>query len=97
MDLKYANLIFVEHEKLTEENELLKLQLDNYSILTSDLSNINSLQKIQLDEYQKMTNEYDNHIIALNKEIKKKNRTILGLEIGGITIGVGLLLLLLFK
>lgn len=90
-------MIFVEHEKLTTENELLKLQLNNYVNLTNELNKINSLQKDEINEYQTLSNLYCDKIKSLNKEIKKKNNLLLGWKIGGITVSVGLLLFLLLK
>lgn len=93
-DLKYANLIFVEHKKLLTENSLLYQQLGNCIDLNNQLVQVDSLRKEQIFELNK---KHTKQINDLNKEIKKKNNSILCWQIGGITISVGLILFLLFK
>lgn len=93
-DLKYANLIFVEHKKLLTENSLLYQQLGNCIDLNNQLVQVDSLRKEQIFELNK---KHTKQINDLNKEIKKKNNSILYWQIGGITISVGLILFLLFK
>lgn len=89
-DLKYANLIFVEHKKLLTENSLLYSQIDNLVNLNLQLEQIDSLRIKQIEEYSILTNN-------LNKELKKKQNTLKYWQIGGITVGVSLLLLFLLK
>ena len=93
-DLKYANLIFVEHKKLLTENSLLYQQLGNCIDLNNQLVQVDSLRKEQIFELNK---KHTKQINDLNKEIKKKNNSILCWQIGGITISVGFILFLLFK
>jgi len=96
-DLKYANLIFVEHNKLLNENALLHNQIKNYIDLNKQLVQVDSLRIQQLYEYNKLSQSYVNQIDALNEEVKKKNRAIRYWQIGGITVSVGLILFLLLK
>lgn len=88
-DIKYANLIFVEHKKLRTENILLKDEINKWKEINHKQNELDSLNKIQLVKY-------NNHILDLNKQIKRKNNIIKGLKIGGITITIGLTLLLIF-
>lgn len=96
-DLKYANLIFVEHDKLLKENTLLYQQIENYIDLNNQQVKVDSLRIQQISEYNKLNQNYANQINVLNKEVKKKNRAIKYWQIGGITVSVGLLLFLLLK
>ena len=96
-DLKYANLIFVEHDKLLKENTLLYQQVENYIDLNNQQVKVDSLRIQQISEYNKLNQNYANQINVLNKEVKKKNRAIKYWQIGGITVSVGLLLFLLLK
>ena len=96
-DLKYANLIFIEHDKLLKENTLLYQQVENYIDLNNQQVKVDSLRIQQISEYNKLNQNYANQINVLNKEVKKKNRAIKYWQIGGITVSVGLLLFLLLK
>ena len=96
-DIKYANLIFAEHNKLMKDNILLSQQIENYKTLTNTLVQVDSLRIEQLNEYSILNQNYQERIEDLNKQIKKKNKTLLIWQIGGITVSTSLLLLLLFK
>ena len=95
--LKYANLIFVEHKKLLEENRLLYQQVKNYKAKTNILLKTDSLRVEQIANYQHINEEYILQIGNLNKAIKKKDRTVTCWKIGGITVSIGLVLFLLLK
>lgn len=96
-DIKYANLIFAEHNKLMKDNILLSQQIENYKTLTNTLVQVDSLRIEQLNEYSVLNQNYQERIEDLNKQIKKKNKTLLIWQIGGITVSTSLLLFLLFK
>lgn len=96
-DIKYANLIFIEHKKLIKDNALLLNQIENYKDLTNTLTQVDSLRLRQIEEYSALNDKYQLQIESLNKDIKKKNKTLLCWEIGGITVSAGLLLFLLLK
>lgn len=93
-DIKYANLIFIEHDKLLKENSLLYKQLNNYIVLNSQLEQTDSLRIKQIEELNRI---YSIQVENLNKEIHKQNKVIKCWKIGGITISAGLILLLLLK
>ena len=95
--LKYANLIFVEHKKLLEENRLLYQQVKNYKAKTNNLLKTDSLRVAQMSNYKLINREYSIQIDNLNKAIKKKDRTVTCWKIGGITVSIGLVLFLLLK
>ena len=96
-DIKYANLIFAEHNKLMKDNILLSQQIENYKTLTNTLVQVDSLRIEQLNEYSILNQNYQERIEDFNKQIKKKNKTLLIWQIGGITVSTSLLLFLLFK
>ena len=96
-DLKYANLIFVEHSKLLKENSLLYQQIGNYIELNKQLTQVDSLRLQQLTEYNKLNHSYVTQVEALNRKVKEKNKAIRCWQIGGITVSVGLVLFLLLK
>lgn len=95
--LKYANLIFVEHEKLLTENSLLNSKIDNLQNKLKLSENVDSLRLSQISQYKGINDAYALQIQSLNRGISKKNKTILGLKIGCVTVSVGVVLLLLLK
>lgn len=96
-DLKYANLIFAEHNKLLIENSLLTRQIDNLNELNFDLEQIVKLRSQQVIEYRNLNEVNSIKIERLNKELKKAKTNIKYWQIGGITVSVGLILFLLLK
>lgn len=96
-DIKYANLIFVEHEKLLKDNSLLQQQIQNLTKVNISMNKIDSLRLEQLREYRKLTDNYLDQIEELNSSIKRKNKMLKFWKIGGITISTGLLLFLILK
>ena len=96
-NLKYANLIFTEHQTLSKENFLLRQQLSNYKDLNNNLIQTDSLRLKQLQEYNNLDMVRLNQINSLEKDIKSKNKTIRYWQIGGITVSVGLILFLILK
>lgn len=95
--LKYTNLIFVEHKRLLEENDLLIQQVQNYQTKTDLLLRTDSLRVSQIMNYQYINEAYATQIEDLNKAIKKRDRAVTCWKIGGITVSVGLVLFLLLK
>ena len=68
--LKYTNLIFIEHNKLLEENSLLYKQINNYQLEVKTLEQIDSIRKSQIINERIL---YENQIKDLTS---KKNKTI---------------------
>lgn len=95
--LKYANLIFIEHKQLLKENKLLHNQVKNYQLKTDYLLQTDSLRVSQLKNYLSINDMYVQQIYDLNKAIKKENYTVTCWKIGSITVTVGLVLFLLLK
>lgn len=88
--IKYANLIFVEHEKLLIENSLLNTQINNYQTKINYLEEIDSINQLKVDSYNQQ-------ILNLNKTINNNIKTIKYLKLGCFTVTVGAILLLIFK
>lgn len=95
--LKYANLIFVEHEKLSIENSLLNKKINNLQDRLEISESVDSLRLSQISQYEKINKVRVLQIQDLNKSISKKDKTILGLKIGCVTVSIGVVLLLLLK
>jgi argonaute-like protein implicated in RNA metabolism and viral defense len=76
---------------------LLQEQLQNYTNLNNTLTESLDLKNIQISEYQKIDSERKSQIDTLNKELKNKNKVIKYLKVGGITVSIGLILVLLLK
>lgn len=95
--LKETNLIFAEHQKLLKENDLLFKQISNYKLDNELLLYTDSIRNVQIENYKSLIKSYDLKIEQLNKEIIKKNNTILIWKVGGVTVSVGLLVWLLLK
>lgn len=95
--LRYANLIFAEHEKLLTEDSLYKSEIKRLQTNLRIAELTDSLRIEQLDQYEKLNNANYWQIQDLNNNISKKNKTILGLKIGCITVSIGVALLLIFK
>ena len=95
--LKYANLIFVEHEKLLIENSLLNTQIGNYQSKLKLAEETDTLRLSQISQYKGINEAYSLQIRELNKSLSKKDKTILGLKIGCVTVSAGIILLLLLK
>ena len=95
--LRYTNLIFVEHEKLLIENSLLNSQLTNYQNKLQLSYEIEQDQLAQINQYKIINDAYLLQIEELNKSLAYKNKIISGLKIGGITVCIGLAVLLIVK
>lgn len=98
LQLKKTNIIFVEHARMKEEIPLLQetINLQDSTIKLMDASQQIQVQQISnykthVGEQQKTLNELDK---TLQKEIKKK-RTYKGFAIGGCSVSLLLILLLL--
>lgn len=96
-DLKYANLIFVEHKKLLKENSSLNLQVNNYKEKICVQEEIDSIRMSQIIEYQHINDAYVESIETLNKTIDRKNKTITSWKIGCFAVSLGLILFLVLK
>ena len=89
-DIKYANLIFVEHKKLLTENQLLKEQTQDYNNLVNNMNKVDSLRKQQ-------NYIHERQIDYLSKECKSKEKAIKYWKVGGITVSIALIIALLVK
>lgn len=96
-DLKYANLIFVEHKKLITENTLLYEQVENLEHLNIENEQVDSLRREQLAEYDRINQNYVEQINKLSKDINRRDKILKGWQIGGVAVSIGLVLFLLLK
>lgn len=93
LDSTYAKetaLIFIEHEKLSIENPLLKQQITSLEELNYLYIKTDSIRKIEIEEF-------NNKVISDEKKIQKLESTqkklIIGSSVGGIVLFIlGLLL-----
>ena len=95
--LKETNLIFIEHQKLLKENNLLYKQISNYKVDNDLLLKTDSLRALQLQNYEKLNESYNFKVEQLNKELKKKHNALMVWRIGGVTVSAWLLVWLLLK
>ena len=83
-------IIFLEHQKLSNENPLLKQQTKSLEELNQLYVKTDSIQKIELKTYNNKVVEDSKQI---NKLKKNQKRIIVGSSIGGILLFIlGLLL-----
>lgn len=83
-------LIFVEHQKLSYENPLLKQQINSLEELNQLYVKTDSIKSIEIDNLKERVASDANKIQQLKSTQKK---TILGASVGGIVLFIlGLLL-----
>ena len=83
-------LIFVEHQKLSYENPLLKQQINSLEELNQLYVKTDSIKNIEIDNLKERVASDANKIQRLKSTQKK---TILGASVGGIVLFIlGLLL-----
>ena len=98
--LKAANLIFLEHKKLKLERFELTKQLASYELLIANCAKTDSLRIQQLDRANlqvQMCNEAISKQTEQLSKISKKNKRLTTLSIGGLSVSVVLLVILLAK
>lgn len=88
--MKAISLIFNEHEKLSNENPLLKEQIASLEKLNQLYVKSDSIQKIEVDTYKEKVASDDKKIQQLKSTQKK---LLIGSSVGGILLFIlGLLL-----
>lgn len=98
--LKAANLIFLEHKKLKLERFELTKQLASYELLIANCAKTDSLRIQQLDRANLQVQMCNEAISKQNEQlskISKKNKRLTTLSIGGLSVSVVLLVILLAK
>lgn len=95
--LRYSNLIFVEHSKLLEENFILNTLVNNYKLKIDVLEKMDTNKSLQLNSYKELTENYATQVSDLQKSLKKKQNILKTWKIGCFTIGIGALLYILLK
>lgn len=76
--LKITNLIFNEHEYLTEKVDLLNNQINNLEELNKLYVVQDSIQRIKIDKYKNAYEDSYKKYIRLNKRYKVSNAISLG-------------------
>ena len=80
--LKTANLIFLEHEKLSKEVPLLNEKISNLEKINSTWQHTDSIRKSNELKYIKTINNNDGKI----KKLKKDNKILLGTSFTSIAL-----------
>lgn len=96
--LKQTNLIFLEHNKLNKERIELIGQLDSYKILVDNYNKSLNVRSEEIVELNSIIIDQSNKIQLQDKQLKNidnKYKIIKGIAIGGVTISIVLLLLLI--
>ena len=98
--LKQTNLIFLEHNKFSQEVPLLRSQILNLEDLVKKVEAADSLKASQLslclDKISKDKSTIEDLNLTLEKS-KSKNRKLVKWTIGGFSISTGLLILFILK
>ena len=98
--LKQTNLIFLEHKKLSLENSELKIQNENYGKLIFNYQVSDSVKNEQISLLTNSLGEY-NSIMEEQKvqigKLQSSKKLYKGIAVGGVTISLGLLILLIVK
>ena len=88
--MKAISLIFNEHEKLSNENPLLKEQIASLEKLNQLYVKSDSIQKVEVDTYKEKVASDDKKIQRLKSTQKK---LLVGSSVGGLLLFIlGLLL-----
>lgn len=80
--LKTANLIFLEHEKLSKEVPLLNEKISNLEKINSTWQHTDSIRKSNELKYIKTINDNDSKI----KQLKKDKKILLGTSFTSIAL-----------
>ena len=98
--LKQTNLIFLEHKKLSLENSELKIQNENYGKLIFNYQVSDSVKNEQISLLTNSLGEYNSiieeHKVQIGK-LQSSKKLYKGIAVGGVTISLGLLILLIVK
>lgn len=86
--LKEANLIFIEHKKLLNENNLLYKQIDNYRKDSCLLIQLDSINNVKINDYKNLVTKQEKCITSLEKDLSKSNKRSIWTGISGLVIGL---------
>ena len=90
MQTKTLSIILAEHQKLTEENPLLKQQIASLEELNCLYVQSDSIQKIEIKD---LTKRVESDKKTIQKYKSKQKKTLIGASAGGILLFIiGLLL-----
>ena len=71
--LRTANLIFAEHEKLSKQLPLLEQEINNYKLIDSMRLKIDSLRIMTISDLTKTNQDLSNTVEKQHKKIKRRN------------------------
>ena len=74
--LKTTNLIFAEHQMLSETVPLLKSKITNLELINKSWEKTDSIHRVQLLYYGNIIEDKNRSIEGLNKSLKKKQNII---------------------
>lgn len=100
IQLKQTNLIFLEHQKLQLENIELNNQINDYNSMLNNYDYMINTRTKQIDTLNSIIINKDKELKNINKSLEKtklEKKIYTGIAIGGITISVSLLLILLIS
>ena len=83
--MKEANLIFIEHKKLLNENNLLYKQIDNYRKDSCLLIQLDSINNVKINDYKNLVTKQEK---SLEKDLSKSNKRSIWTGISGLVIGL---------
>ena len=86
--LKEANLIFIEHKKLLNEDNLLYKQIDNYRKDSCILIQLDSIKNVKINDYKNLVTKQEKCIKSLEKDLSKSNKRSIWTGISGLVIGL---------
>lgn len=86
--LKEANLIFIEHKKLLNENNLLYKLIDNYRKDSCLLIQLDSINNVKINDYKNLVTKQEKCITSLEKDLSKSNKRSIWTGISGLVIGL---------
>lgn len=86
--MKEANLIFIEHKKLLNENNLLYKQIDNYRKDSCLLIQLDSINNVKINNYKNLVTKQEKCIKSLEKDLSKSNKRSIWTGISGLVIGL---------
>lgn len=100
LQLKKTNLIFLEHSKLLQQVPLLKSQIQNLEKINSNFERVDSVRQTQLNRCLTQLQTDSELILDLSNSLtreEKKAQKWRNWAVGGISVSVGLALILLIK
>lgn len=90
--VKTANLIFAEHQKLSLQIPLLETKINNLELINKSWEKSDSIKNLKLIQFREIIDNDKKTIEQLTNTIKKRNKLIL-YGTGALTVSICLLIL----